>query len=138
VKVVALLAPGAVAVVEEVAAVGAEVERIQAAIVVSLVEGKPEALRLCVVLQHKAAALAVGEDAVVAVEVHSLDIEVLALAEELLEEDLALEDLAYVEEDRVRGVGEVDHYEDCRLLDLACTHTHWEELGAGAVAPGWN
>jgi hypothetical protein len=112
-KVVAPLALD-VAVVEEVAVVEAAVEKIQDAIAVSPVEEKLVALRPCVALQRKVVELAVDEDAVVAVEVHSLDIEVLVLAEELLEEGLALADLACAVEDHAGAEGEVDRYVDCK------------------------
>lgn len=72
-------------------------------------------LRLFVVLQHKVAELAVGEDvAAAAVEVHNLGIEALALAEEHPEAALASGDLACAGGDHVGAAGEVDHYEDCR------------------------
>lgn len=72
-------------------------------------------LRLFVVLQHKVAELAVGEDvAAAAVEVHNLGIEALALAEEHPEAGLASGDPACAGGDRVGAAGEVDHYGDCR------------------------
>jgi hypothetical protein len=113
-KVAAPLALDVGVVAEEVAVVEAAVEKIQDAIEVSPVEGKLVASRLVVVLPRKVAELAVGEDAVVAVVARSLDIVVLVLAEERLEEGLALGDLACAVEDHVRAVGEGDHYEDCR------------------------
>jgi hypothetical protein len=114
VEVVALLALDAVA-VGEFAVVEAAVEKVQGVIAVFLVEGKLVALKLCVVLPHIIAELAVDVDAVAAGEVRNLDIEVLALAEEHPEVDLAFaEDPACAAEDHVGAVGEVGHYEGCR------------------------
>jgi hypothetical protein len=114
VEVVALLALDAVAAVEESVVVEAVVEKIQGAIVVSPVGGKQVELRFFVVLQHKVAELAVGEDVAAAVEVHNLGIEALALAEEHPEAGLASGDPACAGGDRVGAAGEVDHYGDCR------------------------
>ena len=103
----ALLVPGTA--VGEVVVVGAEVVKTLDVIVVFLVGGKLVAWKFCVVLQHKAAELAVDEDVVAVAEVRSWDIEARALAEVLLGQDLASGDLACVVGDHVV----VGHCEDC-------------------------
>jgi hypothetical protein len=82
--------------VEEAVVVVAVVERTQDEIVVSLAEGMQVAWMLFSAPPRKAAELVAGVDVVEAV-VRSLDIVILVLVAELLEEALALVDLAYVE-----------------------------------------